>query len=56
MYRAGKFVIEDQLSTNGTWVNGEDVGPRGVLPLKDSDLVKVGDTTFVFKCFSWPEE
>jgi hypothetical protein len=56
MFRAEQYVIEDQLSTNGSFVNGEDIGPRGVLNLKDGDTLKVGDTVFVFKCFDRPTE
>jgi hypothetical protein len=56
MYRADEYVIEDQLSTNGSFVNGEDLGPRGVRNLTDGDTLKVGDTTLVFKCFNRPLE
>ena len=41
------FVVWDFGSKNGTYVNGERI--RAATPLKENDLVKIGDTTFVFK-------
>lgn len=41
------FVIWDFGSKNGTYVNGERI--RAATPLKENDLIKIGDTTFVFK-------
>jgi pSer/pThr/pTyr-binding forkhead associated (FHA) protein len=56
LYRAGQYAIIDQDSTNGTWVNGVDVGIGGRSDLLDNDIVKVGDTVLVFKCFEAPKE
>lgn len=42
-----QFVIWDFGSKNGTFVNGERI--RAATPLKENDLIKIGDTTFVFK-------
>jgi pSer/pThr/pTyr-binding forkhead associated (FHA) protein len=44
---AGKFVIEDLQSKNGTFVNGSKVAKEH--PLNDGDLIAVGDTQIVFK-------
>jgi hypothetical protein len=48
-YKDGKFVITDLDSTNGTFVNdAEEAVSR--IDLKDNDLIRVGETTFKFKC------
>ena len=44
---AGKFVVEDLDSHNGTFVNGARVAKEH--PLADGDLISLGDTTVVFK-------
>ena len=49
LYRQGDFLISDEMSSNGTFVNGEELQPRIPSPLKDGDEVKVGDTTFLFR-------
>lgn len=45
LYRAGKFSIRDQQSTQGTFVNDEDIelDPRY---LKDGDMIRFGTTIF----------
>ena len=43
---AGKFMVEDLQSHNGTFVNGEKVATR---ELSDGDLISIGDTTVLFK-------
>ena len=43
---AGKFVLEDLQSHNGTYVNGSKVATH---ELSDGDLISIGDTTIVFK-------
>jgi len=43
---AGKFLLEDLQSHNGTFVNGEKVATH---ELSDGDLISVGDTTVLFK-------
>jgi hypothetical protein len=46
VYEAGNFIIEDQNSLNGTFVNDERIeSPRY---LEDGDLILVGVSTFVF--------
>jgi pSer/pThr/pTyr-binding forkhead associated (FHA) protein len=44
---AGKFLVEDLQSKNGTFVNGAKVVKE--VALSDGDLIAVGDTTMVFK-------
>lgn len=44
---SNQFVIWDFGSENGTLVNGERI--RQATPLKENDVIKVGDTTFVLK-------
>lgn len=41
LYRGGKFYIQDLGSTNGTLVNGEDIRGRGLVPLKNGDVISV---------------
>lgn len=41
------FVIVDFRSKNGTYVNGERI--RAETPLKENDLIKIGDVTFILK-------
>jgi pSer/pThr/pTyr-binding forkhead associated (FHA) protein len=48
VYREGDRIwIVDENSSNGTFVNGEKVGPNGT-PLKDGDTIKIGNTTSLF--------
>lgn len=48
LYRNEKFRIKDNLSVNGTIVNGEDIDDDSVL-LSDGDIIKVGDTVLLFR-------
>jgi pSer/pThr/pTyr-binding forkhead associated (FHA) protein len=43
---AGKFLLEDLQSHNGTFVNGEKIASH---ELTDGDLISIGDTTVLFK-------
>ena len=44
---AGKYLVEDLQSKNGTFVNGNKITKEW--PLNDGDLIAVGDTQIVFK-------
>ena len=44
---AGKYVVEDLQSKNGTFVNGSKVNKEQTLA--DGDLITIGDTTILFK-------
>jgi predicted component of type VI protein secretion system len=46
LFREGKFKIKDQLSTNGTKINGDSIEEG---ELKDGDMLKLGRTEFKFK-------
>lgn len=45
LYRAGKYLFKDEMSTNGTIVNGELLEDGH---LKNQDVITIGQTTFVF--------
>lgn len=42
----GTYVLSDQHTSNGTFVNGQKVENH---PLKDGDRVKIGSSEFIFK-------
>lgn len=54
LYRNGKFRIKDNLSTNGTYVNGEDIEDESIL-LNDGDIIQIGDTVFLFRTSELPK-
>jgi pSer/pThr/pTyr-binding forkhead associated (FHA) protein len=43
------YFIEDTGSTNGTYLNGNDIRGKGKQPLKDGDEIQLGTTAFKFK-------
>tara|TARA_B100000795_G_scaffold192523_1_gene146903 strand:- start:182 stop:799 length:618 start_codon:yes stop_codon:yes gene_type:complete len=44
-----KFIITDELSSNGTLLNGEDLTPREPFSLNDGDEIRIGTTNLLFK-------
>ncbi|MBR5640285.1 MAG: FHA domain-containing protein [Muribaculaceae bacterium] len=54
LYRNGKFMIKDNLSTNGTYVNGEDIEDDSVV-LNDGDIIQIGDTILLFRTSELPK-
>ena len=48
LHRSGAFHLADRLSTNGTWVNGQEVPANGTVPLRDRDRIRVGKTELLF--------
>jgi hypothetical protein len=48
LYQAGKYSVSDCNSTNGTFVNGQQITPQGV-ELVDDAKILAGNTLFVFK-------
>lgn len=48
LFRNNKFLLRDEFSTNGTFLNGEIVEDN-TPQLKDGDIIKVGNTVFKFK-------
>jgi len=49
LYKKNKFILTDELSTNGTFLNGEELVPRNTYDLNDGDEIKIGDTNLLFK-------
>ncbi len=47
LYRNEKFVIQDNMSTNGTFVNGESIEEK--TELFNDDIIKVGNIELKFK-------
>jgi pSer/pThr/pTyr-binding forkhead associated (FHA) protein len=43
---AGKYMLEDLQSHNGTFVNGDKIATH---ELRDGELISIGDTTILFK-------
>jgi hypothetical protein len=48
LHRNGTFHLTDRLSTNGTWLNGDEVPANGTVPLRDRDRIRCGRTELVF--------
>lgn len=48
LHRNGAFHLADRLSTNGTWVNGQEVPANGTVPLHDRARIRCGRTELVF--------
>lgn len=46
-FKDAEFYIEDLKSTNGTYVNGRQIGVRPV-KIKDSDKISIGHLNFLF--------
>jgi pSer/pThr/pTyr-binding forkhead associated (FHA) protein len=46
--QSGKYIVSDNLSTNGTFVNGEQIDARGI-ELPDDAVIKAGATVFKFQ-------
>ena len=49
LFKKNKFILTDELSTNGTLLNKEELTPRNTYDLNDGDEIKVGNTTLLFK-------
>jgi hypothetical protein len=48
LHRNATFHLADRLSTNGTWLNGEEVPANGTVPLRDRDRIRCGRTELLF--------
>lgn len=48
LFRANKFILKDNLSTNGTFVNNEDI-EDAQYEIHDGDIIQVGQTYFKFR-------
>jgi hypothetical protein len=49
LYRAGKFWIKDEMSANGSFLNGQEMEIQKAYELKDNDVLRLGNTIFRFK-------
>jgi pSer/pThr/pTyr-binding forkhead associated (FHA) protein len=49
LYRGEKFYIKDEMTANGTYLNGEMMEVEKATPLNDGDEIKLGETVFKFK-------
>tara|TARA_B110000114_G_scaffold122686_1_gene128517 strand:+ start:674 stop:1324 length:651 start_codon:yes stop_codon:yes gene_type:complete len=47
--RKDTFLLTDEMSSNGTAINGGDLSPRNPSELNDGDEIKIGNTTLLFK-------
>jgi hypothetical protein len=47
--RKDRFLLSDEMSSNGTTINGADLSPRDPSELNDGDEIKIGNTTLLFK-------
>lgn len=52
MFRDGRFQIRDNDSTNGTYVNGEDIFGKGALVIEGGESIRIGDSD----CILYPIE
>jgi pSer/pThr/pTyr-binding forkhead associated (FHA) protein len=46
VYRNGECRLRDEMTNNGTFLNGQDIGPGGTVSLKHGDVLRVGRCTF----------
>jgi len=49
LYKGGDFFLRDEMSSNGTFVNGKELEPGKPSKLADGDEIKLGDTLFLFR-------
>ena len=47
--RNDKFVIRDEMSSNGTFINETEISPSQPVDLSDGDIVRFGKTNFLFR-------
>lgn len=49
LHRGAAFYLADRMSTNGTWVNGEEVDPTSSsIALNNRDRIRCGETELIF--------
>ena len=49
LYRAGKFWVKDEMSANGSFLNGQEMEIQKAYEMKDNDELRLGNTVFRFK-------
>ncbi|HVT19212.1 MAG TPA: FHA domain-containing protein [Thermoanaerobaculia bacterium] len=52
--RRGGFLLADRMSTNGTWVNDEEVPASGTMRLRDRDRIRCGGVELLFLAIEPP--
>lgn len=55
LYRGGQFYLRDEMSTNPSFVNGEEVMPGNTIKLKDGDSIMVGKTVLLIRFSALPD-
>jgi pSer/pThr/pTyr-binding forkhead associated (FHA) protein len=45
----GRFLVRDEGSTNGTFLNGERLSPGQARPLEPGDQILLGETTLIYR-------
>jgi hypothetical protein len=48
LLRKGSYLVHDLKSTNGTRVNGEEIGPDSRVELRHGDTIQFGDVELIF--------
>lgn len=48
LHRGSGFYLADRMSTNGTWVNDEEVPANGTVVLRDRDRIRCGEAELIF--------
>jgi pSer/pThr/pTyr-binding forkhead associated (FHA) protein len=48
LHGSGGWVLEDMESTNGTFLNGEQVSPGKQVRVRTGDLIRFGTLTLIF--------
>jgi hypothetical protein len=49
LYKSGKFWVKDEMSANGSFLNGEEMEIQKAYEMKDNDELRLGNTVFRFK-------
>jgi hypothetical protein len=49
LFRSGKYYVKDEMSANGSFLNGEDMEIGKPYELKDGDELRLGNAVFKFK-------
>jgi hypothetical protein len=49
LFKSGKFWVKDEMSANGSFLNGEEMEIQKAYQLNDKDELRLGDTVFKFK-------
>jgi hypothetical protein len=49
LYRSAGMYLRDEMSTNPSYVNGEEVMPGNTVKLNDGDSIQVGNTIFTLR-------